>query len=175
MNILICYASTEGQTRKIARFCAGQLIAAGHSVEVIAASDADETPLETFDAAILAGSVHVGKIQDSLAAFAETHAHALNAMPTLYLQVSLAVVAKEDGDQEELDKIATKFCKAAGWTPGATHQIAGAFRFSQYDFFKNWAMRWIASRGPRTVEPGTDTEFTDWEELAAILKGWPAT
>ena len=53
MPILIVYASTGGQTRKIARFAAGAGgIEAGH-----------------LDGPILAGSVHAGPIQDSLTAF----------------------------------------------------------------------------------------------------------
>ena len=35
MTVLIAYATTEGQTRKIARFCADRLIARGQSVEVL--------------------------------------------------------------------------------------------------------------------------------------------
>ena len=41
MRILICYASTEGQTRKIARFCADQLFALGDTVELGHQRDTD--------------------------------------------------------------------------------------------------------------------------------------
>ncbi|WP_050928051.1 flavodoxin domain-containing protein [Aestuariivita boseongensis] len=173
MNILICYASTEGQTRKIAQFCAGQLIAKGHSVEVISAGDADELDLGVFDAAILAGSVHLGRIQSELGDFARTHAAVLNGMATLYLQVSLARAGEEETDMAELAAIASRFCADSGWTPGAIHQIAGAFRFTQYDFFKAWAMRWIASRKGQEIDLQGDTEYTDWAELAQILSDWP--
>ena len=40
MKILIAYGTTEGQTRKIARFCADHLIEQGHSVEILGAGDA---------------------------------------------------------------------------------------------------------------------------------------
>lgn len=173
MNILICYASTEGQTRKIAQFCASQLIAQGHSVEVIAAKDATRVALALFDAAILAGSVHMGRLQADLSDFAAEHAQSLNSLPTLFLQVSLAI---EGGDAEEiahLDEIAEDFCKATQWKPDAIHQIAGSFRFTEYDFFKSWAMRWIAASKGQDIDPSGDTEFTDWNSLAEILSGWP--
>jgi menaquinone-dependent protoporphyrinogen oxidase len=35
MKILIAYATTEGQTRKICRYCADVLIDEGHSVELL--------------------------------------------------------------------------------------------------------------------------------------------
>jgi menaquinone-dependent protoporphyrinogen oxidase len=70
MTVLIAYATTEGQTRKIARFCADRLIAQGHSVELLPLVDmADDEALvdmSRFDAAILAGSVHGGRLQPQL-------------------------------------------------------------------------------------------------------------
>lgn len=172
MRILICYASTEGQTRKICRFCADQLFALGHSVEMLSASDAGEMDLPDFDAAILAGSVHLGRLQAELAAFAAAHAPMLNVMPTLLLQVSLAAAGEDAAERADLDRIARAFCEAAGWTPGAVHQIAGAFRFTEYDFFKSWAMRYIAAQKGESVDPHADTEYTDWPALAAVMRDW---
>lgn len=172
MNILICYASTEGQTRKIARFCAGKLLELGHSSELIAAQDAGDMDMSGFDAAILAGSVHLGKLQGALADFARAHAADLNARKTLLLQVSLAAAGKDRGDQAELTRIAADFCAAAGWTPGAVHQIAGAFRFTQYDFFRALAMRYIAAQYGQKVDPHKDSEYTDWPALAALIEAW---
>ncbi len=174
MRILICFASTEGQTRKIGRFCLDQLASRGHAVELIAASDAEDMDLAIFDAALLAGSVHVGKLQSELAAFAEAHAGALNGMPTMLLQVSLAVLSDEPEERADLDRIARDFCDRTGWRPGAIHHVAGAFRFTKYDFFKGWAMRYIASKHGADVDPRTDTEFTDWAALSSVLEGWPA-
>lgn len=175
MRVLICYASTEGQTRKICRFCTDQLFALGHSVEMLPAADADDLDLATFDAAILAGSVHVGRIQDALAAFAAAHAPALNGVPTLFLQVSLAAAGNDEKELADLDRIAREFSSATKWQPGAIHHVAGAFRFTEYDFFKSWAMRWIASQKGQTVDPHGDTEYTDWEALAALMRDWAGT
>lgn len=172
MKILICYASTEGQTRKICRFCADQLFAAGHTVELLSVSEAGDLHLPPFDAAILAGSVHVGRLQKELEAFAALHAPVLNRMPTLLLQVSLAAAGDDPDEQADLARIADAFCKAAGWTPGAIHQVAGAFRFTEYDFFKSWAMRWIAAQKGQTVDPHADREYTDWPALAVIVQSW---
>lgn len=172
MNILIAYASTEGQTRKIAQFCASQCIAKGHSVEVIAAADATDLSLAVFDAAILAGSVHVGKVQDTLAAFAGEHAQGLSAMPSLFLQVSLAAAGEDPAERADLDTIAKTFCETSGWTPTRILQVAGAFRFTEYDFFKRWAMYWIASQKDEAASHEDTTEYTDWTQLTADLDDW---
>lgn len=174
MKILICYASTEGQTRKICRFAADRLIALGHSVEMLAARDTGDLALAPFDAVILAGSVHIGRLQHDLADFAQAEAPVLNTLPTLFLQVSLAAAGDDAGDLAELDRIAADFCTKTGWTPGAVHQIAGAFRFSEYDFFRSWAMRWIAHQKGEEVDPTQDKEYTDWAVLSDILADWAA-
>ena len=174
MRILLCYASTEGQTRKICRFCAEHLVARGDSVEMLPVEEAGEIDLAPFDAAILAGSVHVGRLQAGLAEFAAAHAEALNGLPTLFLVVSLAIAGDDPKDRAELDRIAADFADKAGWTPGQVAHVAGAFRFTEYDFFKSLAMRWIARQKGQDVDPHSDTEYTDWAALADLIKGWPA-
>ena len=172
MNILIVFATTEGQTRKIAQFCANQCIAHGHSALMIRAEDADEVTLALFDAAILAGSVHMGQVQQSLADFAALHADGLNGLPTLFLQVSLAAAGGDEAEWADLQGTSKRFGKTAGWKPGKTLQVAGAFRFEEYDFFKRWAMRWIASQRDQAVDAHGDTEYTDWQQLSAELTAW---
>lgn len=172
MKVLICYASTEGQTRKICRFCADQIFALGHSVEMLDVSDAGDLELAGFDAAVLAGSVHTGKVQRELAEFARAHAGALNRMASLYLQVSLAAAGDDEHEHADLRRIAGEFTSGAGWAPDATHHIAGAFRFTQYDFFRSWAMRYIAAQKGQRADPHSDKEFTDWAALAGIMRDW---
>lgn len=175
MTVLIAYATTEGQTRKIARFCADRLIARGQSVELLPLVDLeDEEPLEMsrFDAAILAGSIHGGQLQPQLIRFAARHAAALNSRPGLFLMVSLAAAGNDKAEHADLARIGHEFVKTSGWTPSETLNVAGAFRFTQYDFFKGLAMRWIAHNKGEAVEPGKDKEYTDWAALGAVLDTW---
>lgn len=172
MRILITYATTEGHTRKVCRFCADQLVSKGHAVELLRVEDAADVELALFDAVILAGSVHVGRLQEDLAGFAEAHAPVLNAKPTLLLVVSLSIAAKNDRDQEELDHIAKEFGTRTGWHAGQVEHVAGAFKFSEYDFFRSMAMRWIAWQQGTDVNPHKDTEYTDWSALAALMTNW---
>ena len=177
MTVLITYATTEGQTRKIARFCADRLIAQGHSVELLPlvdlGDDDEGIDMSRFDAAILAGSVHGGRLQPQLARFAARHAAALNARPSLFLVVSLSAAGNDPDERADLARIAAEFAENAAWTPGNVVHVAGAFRFTQYDFFKALAMRWIAHSKGEAVTPHTDKEYTDWTALAALLEHWP--
>lgn len=173
MKILIVYATTEGQTRRIARFALQRLADRGHAAELLHVVDAQDLDWSRIDAAVLAGSVHMGRVQDELAAFAATRAADLNARPGLFLQVSLAAAGTDAEELADLDRIAKDFCDTAGWRPDRIVQVAGAFRFTQYDFFRRWAMRHIAAQKGETVDPGKDREYTDWDALGAVFDGWP--
>lgn len=176
MTVLITYATTEGQTRKIARFCADCLIAQGHSIELLPLADAaddDGLDLNRFDTAILAGSVHGGRLQPQLARFAAHHAAELNARPTMFVMVSLAAAGNDPDELAHLAQIAADFTDGAGWRPAHVAHVAGAFRFTQYDFFKGLAMRWIAHSKGEEVDRHSDKEYTDWSALAALLAKWP--
>jgi menaquinone-dependent protoporphyrinogen oxidase len=174
MRLLVAYATTDGQTRKIARFASDRLAGQGHSVELLNVEDAEGLDLARFDAAILAGSLHAGGYQKALARFARDASAALAAMPTLFLAVSLSAAGNDPDDWKGLRLCLEEFQEDTGWTPGRIEHVAGAFRFSEYDFFRGWAMRRIADQKGETVEPGKDKEYTDWAALILLLDGWSA-
>ncbi len=174
MKVLIAYTSTEGQTRKIARFCADHLIDTGHSVELAEADDAKDIAFDRFDAALLAGSVHAGKYQKALRKLARRQSEALRGMKSAFMSVSLAAAGDDPADWEGLRACVDRFAETTGWTPATVMHVAGAFRFSEYDFFRSWAMRWIAAQKDQAVDPHEDTEYTDWDGLKETLDNWLA-
>lgn len=174
MFILIAYATTDGQTRKIARFAADRLTTQGHSVELLNVEDAEGLTLGRFDAAILAGSLHAGGYQTALARYVTGAKVALATLPTLFLAVSLSAAGQDKDDWDGLHKCLAAFEADTGWTPGRVEHVAGAFRFSEYDFFRAWAMRRIADQKGEAVEPGRDKEYTDWAALGRTLDTWAA-
>lgn len=174
MHLLIAYATTDGQTRKIARFAADRLAGQGHAVELLNVEDAEGLDLSRFDGAILAGSLHAGGYQKTLARFARDAAVELALMPTIFLAVSLSAAGNDPEDWAGLRRCLAGFEADTGWTPGRVEHVAGAFRFSEYDFFRAWAMRRIADQKGEAVEPGKDKEYTDWAALILTLDAWVA-
>lgn len=172
MYLLIAYATTDGQTRKIARFAADRMAGQGHAVELLNVEDAEGLDLSRFDAAVLAGSVHVGGYQKALSCYAKAAKAELALLPTLFLSVSLSAAGTDPEDWAGLRDCLADFQADTGWTPGRVEHVAGAFRFSGYDFFRAWAMRRIADAKGERVEPGRDREYTDWPALAATLDDW---
>lgn len=172
MKILTAYGTTDGQTQKIARFCADQLTENGYTVELINVSDDGEIDISRFDAVILAGSIHIGKYQKSLETFVTRNLAKLEQCDTLFLTVSLAAAGDDANDWLGLQTCVDSFTKTTGLKPNRVEHVAGAFRFTTYDFFKHWAMRWVASTRDETVDPHSDKEYTDWPGLAAMLDEW---
>lgn len=174
MRFAVIYATTEGQTRKIARFAVDRLAGSGHAVELLAAADAGDLDLSRHDGVILAGSLHAGHFQRELEHFAQERRADLDARPTLFLAVSLTAAGHDAEDWAGLDGCMERFRAATGWSPARVEHVAGAFRFSQYDFFKGWAMRWIASQRKVSVAPGEDLELTDWDALGTAVDAFAA-
>lgn len=174
MNILIAYATTEGQTAKICEFCAELLNDAGHTAKLVKLDSDTRLQFDGFDAALLAASVHLGTYQNEFEKFVTTNAVPLGARRTLFLAVSLAAAGDDPQDHADLERIAAEFSERTGWWPGRVQQVAGAFRFTQYDFFKSWALRWIAWRNDEKVDPHADREYTDWAALKDVLADWIA-
>ncbi len=172
MKVLIAYGTTDGQTRKVARFCAYRLTEEGYSVELLPADDGDDIDPALYDAALIAGSVHAGGYQKPLVAFAERHADHLAAMPAAFLSVSLTAAGDDPDDWKGLEDVVAQFGEKTGWSPDPVIHVAGAFRFLEYDFFKSWAMRWIAAQKKMDIDPHVDTEFTDWNKLGRDVDDW---
>lgn len=168
MHVLICYASTEGQTRKIAMRAAEFLMRLGHKTTVKPASVAEAADFQNGDAVILAGSLHMGRYQSVLADCIRTWFGQLKDMPSAFISVSLSA-AGDEKDLRDAARCAAKLADQTGWTPDMVHHAAGAFRFARYNLIKRWVMRFIAMQKDRTVSSRRDREYTDWPALERFV------
>ena len=175
MRVLICYATTEGQTRKIADFVADLVTKSGHEAALFEATVVSELEPSRSEAAILAGSVHIGRYQTALVHRIHQWRDALNAMPSAFISVSMAAASDDSHDRAEVDELCQKMLQATGWTPTMTLHAAGAIRFSQYDFFKRMVMRLLAKQMARNADPHVDHEYTDWASVGRFVETFLAT
>lgn len=172
MKVLVAYATSEGQTRKIARQIADRIADANQTVELLELSDANDIDLARFDGAILAASLHVGHYQRSLTDFAVKQSKNLQKKPTLFLSISLAAAGHEADDWKGLDHILKDFVDATGWNPGRVEQVAGAYLPSKYDIFRRFIMRRIIASKHLETDLDADQEYTDWSALNLIVDDW---
>lgn len=168
MNILIIYATTEGQTRKIARFMENVLQNHGHQVVIADASDEPPSP-EGFDAVIIGGSLHMHKYQSAVAHYIAQHLESLKHIPGAFFSVCLAVASDIEEEKHTAEKITADFLRDASWNPLMTTQVAGALKYTEYDFFKLLIMKMISKREGRTTDTSQDYEYTDWPAVKLFV------
>lgn len=172
MKFLIAYATSEGQTRKIARHIADRVTDAGHTVELMRCDDAHGSDLERFDGVILAGSIHANRYQKKIVRFADRASRKLNARPTLFLSVSLAAAGHDADEWRSLDEIANDFVDATGFEPDRVLHVAGAYKPSDYDILRRLVMRRIIAVKDPDADPDQDREYTDWQALDDAVADW---
>jgi len=172
MQILIGYCSSQGQTRKIARYALSYLAKNGHCVELLELKSDDELDFTPYDKVILAASIHIGHYQKSMTNFVIAHANKLQRIPTMFLSVSLAAAGHVAEDWRTLDKIAEEFVDATQWQPNRVGHIAGAYLPSKYDLFTKFIMRRIVAKQDPRRNLDEDHEYTDWDSLETLLGEW---
>jgi menaquinone-dependent protoporphyrinogen oxidase len=176
VKILVVYGSTEGQTRKIARFIAERLNHRGHTAALVeAGGDAREVDLRPYRAVLVAASLHQGRFQAAVAEFVSRNREMLNALPTMFVSVSLSAAGHDPNDLKGLDDCVSAFEEQTGWQPQRVHHVAGAFSFTRYGFLKRLALKYIAYRRGHPTDTTRNYELTDWTALQDLTDAFSAT
>jgi menaquinone-dependent protoporphyrinogen oxidase len=173
----IFYATTEGQTRRIAAYLADALRTRGVDARAIdlASPDADGIDWSRVCASIVGASIHGRRHQRAAAAFVRSYAFKLNSRPSAFFSVSLSAASKEPREVEAAKHLAGAFPLALGWHPGQVVCFAGRLAYTQYGFVKRFIMRQIARREGGPIDVTRDHELTRWDEVARfadVVGGW---
>jgi menaquinone-dependent protoporphyrinogen oxidase len=140
--------------------------------EVVVRDAGGKEPLpepRTSDVAFLAASLHVGRYQTALVEFARAHHETLNAMASDFISVSLSAAGENPDDWEGLEQCVARLFNETRWKPKPIHHAAGAIRYSQYDFFKRLALKFIAARRGQHTVTSRDYDLTDYDALTAFV------
>jgi menaquinone-dependent protoporphyrinogen oxidase len=145
----------------------------GHGVDIKdTARDAVRFSPRDYDAVIVTASLHVGRYQPAVFEFARSNHEALNATASAFISVSLSAAGANPHDWEGLEQCLDRFLHETMWVPKAINHAAGAIRYSQYDFFKRLALKFIAAqRGQKTVT-SQDYDLTDYAALKTFVLGF---
>jgi menaquinone-dependent protoporphyrinogen oxidase len=163
----IFYATTEGQTRRIAVYLADALRTRGVDARAIdmASSDADCIDWSRVRVSIVGASIHVGRHQRAATAFVRAYACKLNSRPSAFFSVSLSAASKQPREVEAAQHLAVAFPLALGWHPGHVVSFAGRLAYTRYGFLKRLVMRQIARREGGPTDVTRDHELTRWDEV----------
>ena len=176
---LILYATREGQARRVADYLATNLVDRGRTAEVV---DAALLPigfrLTNYSLAILVASVHGGHHESEMRQFVRQHSRELAEMPAAFLSISLSEAGAEDPHASpeareraaaDVDRMIQSFLDETGWHPESVQPVAGALRYSKYNFVLRFIMKRIAAKAGASTDTSQDYEFTDWAALNVFL------
>jgi len=162
-NVLIVYATKEGQTAKIARHIAQTLTAAGHESELF---DADHPTLRVdlgrFQFAIVGAPIHAGGYPRSVARFVKKNRAFLERVPSAFFSVGLAVASNTSDGRAQTLPLVGKFAEETGWYPQRVELFAGALLYTQYNPLIRLVMRHIAAKEGGDTDTSRDYEYTDF-------------
>ncbi|HYL90897.1 MAG TPA: menaquinone-dependent protoporphyrinogen IX dehydrogenase [Burkholderiales bacterium] len=165
-NVLILYATSEGQTARIAERIRERLRGAGHDVSALRAREEDPLPeVAKFDAVIVGASVHYGHHPASFARALQRQRQALQAKPNAFFSVSLSA----DGpgaNRPAAARYMRKFLHKVGWQPRTTVAFGGALRYSEYAWWKRELVRLFVRVAGGDTDISRDYEYTDWGAVA---------
>jgi menaquinone-dependent protoporphyrinogen oxidase len=170
-NILIAYATKEGQTRAIAQRIAQTLAAQAHAVELVD-TDSPVRPLdiERFQAAVVGGPIHARGYPRSIVRFVVEHRRFLEQVPSAFFSVGLAIASRTSDGRAQTTAVVEKFIQKTGWRPRRVELFAGALTYSKYNFLIRFLMRRISASEGGDTDTSRDYEYTDWSAVEAFAR-----
>jgi len=169
-EILILYATWHGHAQEVAERIASVARSSGVNSQVHEAREFARSgmKIDGFDGVIVAGSVHFGTHGAALRNAVRAIVPRMSRLRSAFVSISGAA-ASLDG-QEAADGYLQRFLRDTGWKPDATLSCAGAIRYSRYDPFTRWLMRFTSRVAGRTTDMSGDHVYTDWAVLVAFAQ-----
>jgi menaquinone-dependent protoporphyrinogen oxidase len=130
---------------------------------------AAEPGLEPVAAAIVAGSIHMGRHDAALGSFLLQHGPLLRSVPSAFLCVSLSAASKDPADLAAVDEITQRFLFEAGWHPDVVEHVAGAVRDSRLGLFDRFTVHAVMMEKEIPSDSSGETELTDWAKLDRFI------
>ena len=173
-RILIVFSTREGQTARVVAHLSDALDGMGHQVTARSLATRFAGRPESYDAVIVAASVHSGAHGRRVAAFVKRHRRVLNSRPSAFVSVSLSAAALNEVAGKAAKTQAQRFLDSTGWRPDSIELVAGALRYSRFSRPWRWILRFAQRRfNSELAESGwpdltVEREYTDWDKLSAF-------
>jgi menaquinone-dependent protoporphyrinogen oxidase len=168
-RILVLYGTTDGHTAKVADAITAHLRACDADVDLAHAGGAWDPDPRDYAAVIVAASVHAGTYQRPVRRWARAHAAALGERPAAFVSVCLAALKRTERVNKDLAAIFGRFTAETAWSPTETKVVAGALKYTKYNWFKRWMMRRIVAKAGGDTDTSRDYEYTDWKDLEEFV------
>ena len=169
-KLLIVYGSTHGQTAAIAAFLKLTLEQRGCQVTVSNAKEPPTPPLSQFHGVIVGASVIARGHQPAIAAFIRDNLETLNAMPSAFFSVSASAGSSREAGRAAARRLRDAFLREVGFRPSLSECIAGAIKYTRYNFLLRWYMKKASRMNGGSTDTSRDHEYTDWAQVATFAE-----
>lgn len=179
-SIVVIYATREGQTQRISEYLAAAIRARGLLANVVHAGLLPHGfSFDAYSAAIVASSVHRQRHEQEMIDFVKAYVAELEHIPNVFLSVSLTQAGVEDKNAPperrarakiDVRRMIDGFLAETSWHPEHVQAVAGALRYTKYNFVVRFVMKQIAKRAGGSTDTSRDHEYTDWAALDNLVK-----
>jgi menaquinone-dependent protoporphyrinogen oxidase len=172
--LLVVFSTREGQAEDVAAEIQRAFLRAGKDANIVDLEEVEDVDLGGHAGVVLVASVHLGKHEPEMVAFARKHHAELDQVPSAFVSVSLTeALVEEMGRDEserveaahEVERFTSEFLKETGWHPVRVKPVAGAIRYSEYGWVLRFMMKQVASRLHLDTDTSHDAQYTDWRDL----------
>lgn len=167
MRVLIVYATSEGQTERIANQIAETLVRRGFPCDRynVCRDRADEIAVDAYDAVVVGSSIHYGRHDPRIEWLVREYRRTLRRIPSAFFSVSLAMASENEEDRHAAMRIADAFLEEMLWQPSLRAYFSGRLAYSQYGWWKARLMHRIAAKSGAETSMDRDYEYTDWSKV----------
>lgn len=168
-EVPVFFATTEGQTRRIAERLAERISSHGlTSVPIDLAAPGSALDWTSVRAVVLGASVHGTKHQKIAGDFVTKFAPRLNAIPSAFFSVSMSAASSDLQMAAAAEHLAREFVRVHGWRPTRVESFAGRLSYTKYGWWKRLVLKSIARQQGAPTDTSRDYEFTDWTAVDAL-------
>jgi menaquinone-dependent protoporphyrinogen oxidase len=169
-RILIVYGTTHGQTAKIAARLQLTLVQLGCDVTVSDVKGQPLPPLNGFDGIIVGASVIARGHQPAITSFIGKNVETLNDMPSAFFSVSASAGSSRDEGRAAARRVRDAFLLESGFQPDLDACIAGAIKYTRYNFLLRWYMKKASRKNGGSTDTSRDHEYTNWEQVETFAQ-----
>ncbi|GAA5787366.1 protoporphyrinogen oxidase [Chitiniphilus shinanonensis] len=169
--LLICHATRDGQSRRIAERIAEHPSLLGLSCRNfdLAAAQPDASQLRYAQAVVLVAAVRYGHHLPSAETFLLRHREALVRKPLALASVNL-VARKPGRDDAQHNPYLRKWLARHQLTPALATAFAGVLDYPRYGWLDRQMIRAIMALTGGPTDPATRIEYTDWAKVDAFAE-----
>lgn len=168
-RILIAYGTTHGQTAAIAARLQHTLGQRGLDVVVSNVKTEAYPSLDLFQGVIVGASIIARGHQPAVASYIRDNLTSLNSgMPSAFFSVSASAGSAMEKGRAAARRVRDAFLAETGFRPRLAESIAGAIKYTRYNFLLRWYMKKASRMNGGSTDTSRDHEYTDWNQVESF-------